>query len=136
MYAWKKKKKNTFVRQEKQIEIIQNWFKRTRIFFQSKFSLHPMNICTFKLLLFFTQKSMNIGGLGGIVLNVYKLNRFLVYQVVHNVIWKIGPLLDNDTLFLISFELWKILTLKLNFLGPSISAGTLDFIAFRVFHYI
>lgn len=60
-----------------------------------------MNICTFKLLLFFTQKSMNIGGLGGIVLNVYKLNRFLVYQVVHNVIWKIGSLLDNDTLFYI-----------------------------------
>lgn len=96
-----KKKKNTFVRQEKQIEIIQNWFKRTRIFFQSKFSLHPMNICTFKLLLFFTQKIMNIGGLGGIVLNGYKLNRFLVYQVVHNVIWKIGSLLDNDALFYI-----------------------------------
>lgn len=60
-----------------------------------------MIICTFKLLLFFTQKIMNIGGLGGIVLNVYKLNRFLVYQVVHNVIWKIGSLLDNDTLFYI-----------------------------------
>ena len=44
--------------------------------------------------------------------------------------------LDNDTLFLISFELWEILTLKLNFLGPSISAGTLDFITFRVVHYI
>ena len=39
-------------------------------------------------------------------------------------------------LFSISFELWKILTLKLNFLGPSISVGTLYFIAFRVVHYI
>ena len=78
---------------------------------------------------------MNIGGLGGIVLNGCKLNRFLVYQVVHNVLLQIGPLLDNDTLFLISFELWEILTLKLTFLGSSTSAGTLDF-TFRVFHYI